>query len=154
MELITAGDLMKRDLCALSPVDTVAKAIDLLHLRHLSGLPVVDEHWRLVGFFSQYDVIRQTMPTALDVLQTESFMFDEQRLLIQNFEQIKDDLVQDHMKTDPYYVEPLTHLMVVAQLLHRHRVRRLPVIENGLLVGMIEQDDFCDYLMKGPMVSS
>lgn len=146
MELVKAGDLMRRDLAAVMLNDPVGTVMRFLHRRALSGVPVVDDHWHLKGFFSQYDVVKLVMPTPFEVLGQETFLFDDQRSLVRRFALLADKPVSDFMNHEPVYVTPDTPLMDVVELLVQRRVRRMPVVEKELLVGTVGQDDLLEYL--------
>lgn len=148
MNLVTASDLMRRDLAAVMQDEPVRLVMSFLHRRSLSGVPVVDEHWRLKGFFSQSDIIRLVMPTPFELLGQESFLFDDQRALLRRFAHLADRPVSEFMKTDPLYVERHTPLMDIADLFVHRKIRRLPVVEAGVLVGTVGQDDVLDYLER------
>ena len=47
------GDLMDRDLTAVSPETTVAEAVEIMAGHRISGVPVVDEEGRILGFLSE-----------------------------------------------------------------------------------------------------
>ena len=51
----------------------------------LSGLPVIDENWELVGYLSESDILKPTIPTYLEILAQSSFFGEEENLLFQRF---------------------------------------------------------------------
>lgn len=147
MKMVTAADLMKKDLSAVFESDTVEDAIYVLHSHRLTGVPVVDPQWRLVGFFSESDVIRLTLPSCFEVLDQETFLFDETQLLNHHFSRIRTRPVAEYMQCQCFNVSPSTHIMNVADLMTRHCIKRIPVVENRRLVGVIDRSDFCEYLL-------
>ena len=54
---------------------------------------------------------------------------------------MKKDLVKDWMTTDPITISPKTHIPEAQDLMGRYKIRRLPVIENGKLVGIVTLGD-------------
>jgi CBS domain-containing protein len=145
---VTAEQLMKRDLTAVQADDTVEEAMSVLHSHGLSGVPVVDVQWHLVGFLSESDIIRSTLPSYLEVLAQDSFLYGEQELLARKFAEIRGRKVKDYMQPHCRTVQTSTNIMNVADLMLRLRVKRLPVLENRVLVGIIDRADLCEYLMN------
>ncbi|MCI7402948.1 CBS domain-containing protein [Pyramidobacter sp.] len=147
-EMVTAEQLMKRDLTAVMAEDTVEDAMHVLHSHSLSGVPVVDERWRLVGFLSESDILRSVLPSYLEILVQDSFLYGEHELLTKKFSQVRAGVVRDYMQTNCQSVKTTANIMNVADLMLRLRVKRLPVLDGRLLVGIIDRSDLCEYLMN------
>lgn len=146
--MVTAEQLMKRDLTAVMAEDTVEDAMHVLHSHSLSGVPVVDERWRLVGFLSESDILRSVLPSYLEILARDSFLYGEHELLVKNFSQVRAGVVRDYMQARCQAVQPETNIMNVADLMLRLKVKRLPVVDGWLLMGIIDRGDLCEYLMN------
>lgn len=146
--MVTAEQLMKRDLTAVMAEDTVEDAMHVLHSHSLSGVPVVDERWRLVGFLSESDILRSVLPSYLEILAQDSFLYGEHELLTKKFSQVRTSAVRDYMQTNCQSVKTTANIMNVADLMLRLRVKRLPVLDGRLLVGIIDRSDLCEYLMN------
>lgn len=146
--MVTAEQLMKRDLTAVMAEDTVEDAMHVLHSHSLSGVPVVDERWRLVGFLSESDILRSVLPSYLEILTRDSFLYGEHELLVKNFSQVRAGVVRDYMQARCQAVQPETNIMNVADLMLRLKVKRLPVVDGRLLMGIIDRGDLCEYLMN------
>jgi len=142
-----AKDIMNFDLTSVLEDDLVQDAIHVLYSHNLQGIPVLDEDWNLVGFLSESDVLKAAVPTYLEVLARSSFLEDEEDLLLSRFRSFGNKKVGDFMNRNPIFVEPETSLMAVADLMIRKSVKRLPVVENGKLAGMISREAFCEFLM-------
>lgn len=149
MNTIVAEDIMSRDLTAVMEDDRLLDALHVLYSHSLSGLPVIDENWELVGYLSESDILKPTIPTYLEILAQSSFFGGEENLLFQRFGAMKDDLVRDIMHKEPVFVSPQTNIMTVADLMLRKQIKRLPVVESSKLVGVIERGAFCEFLMEG-----
>lgn len=146
--MVTAEQLMKRDLTAVMAEDTVEDAMHVLRSHSLSGVPVVDERWRLVGFLSESDILRSVLPSYLEILARDSFLYGEHELLVKNFSQVRAGVVRDYMQARCQAVQPETNIMNVADLMLRLKVKRLPVVDGRLLMGIIDRGDLCEYLMN------
>jgi len=143
-----AKDIMNFDLTSVMEDDLVHDAIHVLYSHNMQGIPVLDEDWNLVGFLSESDVLKAAVPTYLEVLARSSFLEDEEDLLLSRFRSFRNKKVGEFMNRNPIFVEPETSLMAVADLMIRKSVKRLPVVENGKLAGMISREAFCEFLME------
>ena len=52
------------------------------------------------------------------------------------------------MTKNPYSVPPSASLMTVADLMLRKKIKRLPVVEGIKLIGIINREAFCEYVME------
>ena len=147
-DVVVAENLMKRDLTAVMEQDSVEDAMHVLHSHGLTGVPVVDEQWHLVGFFSESDILRSTLPTYLEILAQDAFLYQEHELLAKKFSEIRKNPVNAFMEPDCQFVQTNENIMNIADLMLRLKVKRLPVVEGRLLVGIIDRGDLCEYLMK------
>jgi CBS domain-containing protein len=86
---------------------------------HIGSLPVTEDE-RLVGMITDRDITTRVVAESA-VPETTS--------------------VADVYSRDLISVEPDNDLEEALQLMARHQVRRLPVVENGRLVGMVAQAD-------------
>jgi len=118
-------DVMHSDVIGIRPDATVAEAIKLLTDRHIGGLPVVASGGAIVGMISELALI--------DVVFNAS---------------VKDAPVADYMTPDVHTVHPNDPLSRAAQLFTLYSFRRLPVVENGKLVGIVSRRDLMNYALQ------
>jgi CBS domain-containing protein/gamma-glutamyl:cysteine ligase YbdK (ATP-grasp superfamily) len=117
------GQFMTTDLFTVRPDDLVDLAANVMDWRHIRHVPVEDEHGRLVGLVSHRDILR---------------------LLARGAGSVSTDAVtvREIMKTDPVAVSPAMPTLEAIALMRARRVGCLPVVEDGLLVGIITAQDF------------
>lgn len=141
----TVGDFMtkKDDLQVVKPTTTVDEALEALVEKRITGFPVVDDHWKLVGVVSDYDLL------ALDSIsggsQSDTNLFPDVDSSWKTFNEIQKLLVKtngkvvgDLMTSAPLFVRESTNLEDAARLLLETKYRRLPVVDgDGKLVGII-----------------
>ncbi|CAA7035850.1 unnamed protein product [Microthlaspi erraticum] len=141
----TVGEFMtkKEDLHVVKPTTTVDEALEILVENRITGFPVIDEDWKLVGLVSDYDLL------ALDSIsgsgRTENSMFPEVDSTWKTFNAVQrllsktnGKLVGDLMTPAPVVVEENTNLEDAAKILLETKYRRLPVVDSdGKLVGII-----------------
>jgi CBS domain-containing protein len=117
--------MMNKKVIGVRPDATVAEAIEILTEQHIGGLPVVTSEGAIVGVISELALI--------DVV------FDSS---------VKDALVADYMTPEVHTVHPNDPLSRAAQLFALYSFRRLPVVENGKLVGIVTRRDLMNYALK------
>ncbi|KAL3583755.1 hypothetical protein D5086_014816, partial [Populus alba] len=141
----TVGDFMtrKEDLQVVKPTTTVDEALESLVEHRITGFPVIDDDWKLVGLVSDYDLL------ALDSIsgggRTETNMFPEVDSTWKTFNEVQrllsktnGKVVGDLMTPAPVVVRETTNLEDAARLLLETKYRRLPVVDaDGKLVGII-----------------
>ncbi len=116
--MLPVREVMTRQVVSVAPDATVDQVIELL-LRHaVSGLPVIDDDQRLLGVVTEYDLLEA--------------LYDHE---------IGNQPVRDHMTRDPLCIADDTPLVAVADLMLTSRMRRLPVVRDGRLVGLVSRHD-------------
>jgi len=133
----------KEELHVVKPTTTVDEALEILVENRITGFPVVDDDWTLVGLVSDYDLL------ALDSIsgtgRTDTSMFPEVDSTWKTFNKVQNLLsktdgkvVGDLMTPAPIVVRESTNLEDAARLLLETKYRRLPVVDGeGKLVGII-----------------
>nr|CAN65905.1 hypothetical protein VITISV_004872 [Vitis vinifera] len=139
------GDFMtkKEHLHVVKPTTPVDEALEALVEKKITGFPVIDEDWKLVGLVSDYDLL------ALDSIsggaQIDTTLFPDVDSSWKAFNQIqkllaktKGKVVGDVMTPAPVVVHETTNLEDAARLLLETKYRRLPVVDgDGKLVGIV-----------------
>lgn len=122
--VLTARDIMTSRLVTFSPDQPIEKAIRLLLKHGISGAPVLDEDGGLIGILSELDCLR--------MLSSDEFHGDEQE---------EAGRVEHFMSKAPKTIEPELGVYRIAHLFLTQTIRRLPVVENGQLVGQVSRRD-------------
>jgi CBS domain-containing protein len=123
--VITIREVMNRKVVAVRPEWTVEQTIEFLTQHHIGGSPVVNAEGCLVGMVSELALI--------DVV------FDRS---------LKDLPISNYMNTELQVVRPDESLARAAQLFALYSFRRLPIVENGKLVGIISRRDLMNYSLR------
>lgn len=119
--LPTAADLMQRRLHVVSPDASIEEAVRLLLAKGYAAAPVVDADQRLLGLVSEHDCIR-----VLGEAIAEGWPSGR---------------VRDHMTKELETVRPDEDVLALSSRFTQGRHRRLLVVENGRLVGLIARRD-------------
>jgi CBS domain-containing protein len=112
-------DAMTEDPRSIGASASVVEAAQLMRQEHIGALPITDDE-KLVGMITDRDITTRVVAEAADPKTTS---------------------VQDVYSRDLISVEPDNDLDEALRLMARHQVRRLPVVENGRLVGIVAQAD-------------
>ena len=132
-------------------VDTeIFKAAKILLDRRINGVPVVDDTGKLVGILCQSDIIAQQK--KLPVPSLFSFLdgyinLSSMKNLEKEVRKIAATAVSDAMTPNPVTVEPDSSVETVAALMVDHNLHTLPVLEKGVLVGVVGKEDILRTLM-------
>jgi CBS domain-containing protein len=138
-----AMDIMTPDVITASPMMSVREFATLLAERGISGAPVVDTDGGLVGIVSEGDLLhraetgteRRTQKRRvrwLDTLATD-------RELARDYAKSHGRTVGDIMTREVITVADTTELAEIADLLETKRIKRVPVLRNGKLVGIVSR---------------
>lgn len=125
-------ELMTTDMVTVSPDTPLKEAARLMAGRGISGLPVLEDE-RVVGILSEADFVPRTSSHGRAGLIDLPFN-RETRLLAP-------DAVGDAMTRDVISIGPDDSHVDAARTVRRRRVKRLPVIDDGHLVGVVSRAD-------------
>ncbi len=128
MTQITARDFMVTDVITVSPATDVIDAVRLLLEHHISGAPVVDAKGKYLGVFSEKCSMHVLLDAAYDQLPVQD--------------------VRSFMDAEAQTIAPETHLLSIAQVFLLTPYRRLPVLEDGRLVGLVTRRDVMKCWMR------
>ena len=137
-----ASEVMTRDVLTVGPETAVATAADLMVRRRVSGLPVVDAGGRVVGMFTEGDLLRRAETGTSDVHRPGwlSFLLGGSRDA-GDYVKTHSRRVGDLMRTDVASLPPSADLENVVDLMQRRKVRRIPIVIDGRLVGIVSRLD-------------
>ena len=125
--MLTAGSIMTTDLVTVRPDASIEEAIQVLLNQSISGLPVIDDDGRLVGVITEFALLAVT--------------YDKR---------VKNHTVSQHMTRDVICVDINDPVSRIADLCIVHRVRRVPVMQDGRLIGVIARRDVLRALVEEP----
>ena len=148
-----ARDIMKARFHTLSPRDTIAEAVKHFQIaledeqKKVFGLMVTDENDQLLGMLSMYDILLFIQPKHAH-LWGEMEDIDPTELYDERLEKGKSILVADIMTTEVVTITPDTHLMVIADIMIKKHIRRLPVVDGQEVVGIVFVSDVFHHLLR------
>jgi len=147
-EPMRAAQVMTSDILSISSDATIFEAVELLVGVGVSAMPVVDKAGRMVGIVSEADLIRRAE------LGTEPHKSWLQRLFSGDAAAAKEYVtlharrVTDVMSRDVVTVQEDDSLGHVAELMARHKVKRVPVLRGEELVGIVSRANLLQALLS------
>lgn len=111
--------IQEQSLVTLPPSATVAAAIDLMVTRHIGAIPVT-ENGKLIGIFTERDVVTRVVSAGLDAARTP---------------------LSAVMTPDPVVLGPGDSTRSALDLMNHGRFRHLPVMAGGALMGIVSIRD-------------
>lgn len=140
--------IMTSPAIVVHPETSIAEAAKTMLDNHISGLPVVDASARLVGIVSEGDFIRRS---ELNTERKRSWLLElltSPGALAAEYVSTHGRSVEDVMTSDIVTVAPTARLQEVVELMEKHDVKRLPVVAQGRLIGIVSRSDLLKALVK------
>jgi len=141
-----AQDVMVRDVVTVGPETEVAEAVALLVKHDISALPVVDSDDNLIGILSEADLLEREElgaehhhPWWIETLLPPSKLAEE-------FSKAHGKKVSEMMSTDVISASQDTPVPEIAALLERHRIKRVPIVSDGKVVGIVSRSNLIQAL--------
>ena len=94
-----------------------------------------------------YDILMFIQPKHVHILG-EMDDIDPSQLYDERLERVKSILVGDIMTPEVVTISPDTHLMVIADIMIKKHIRRLPVVDDREVVGIVYVSDVFYHLLK------
>ncbi|GAC1630098.1 MAG: hypothetical protein NVS4B7_18690 [Ktedonobacteraceae bacterium] len=121
-----ARDIMTRKVCTIQPEASAQEAAQLLDKMRISGLPVVNIDNKIIGIITEADIISKVDKEGLrvaDIMSHEIIMVDEE-----------------------------TSVSEIAMLLTERKIKRVPVVQDGKLVGIVSRADIVHAVAEGHLI--
>lgn len=134
-----AADVMTRRVITISRDAQVSQAVRLMLQNGISGLPVVDQHGHLVGIVTEGDFLRRTetgterhRPSWLEFLTSSGRLAEE-------YAHAHGRKIEEVMSQNLHTVSEDATLEEVVRTMERKHIKRVPVLREGKLVGIISR---------------
>jgi tRNA nucleotidyltransferase (CCA-adding enzyme) len=124
----TAGDMMSSPAIRISPESSIKEAAEIMTKYNINVLLVIDEKEELKGY-----VTRQIVEKAV-------------------YFSLGDIRVREYMSIEFSAVDPGAPLKEIQELIIRNKLRILPVVKDGKVVGVITRTDLLNILVGGPVI--
>jgi CBS domain-containing protein len=149
---LTARHVMQTRFYTLRPDTLISAAVKVFpqarqEQQTVLGMMVTDESGRLVGMLSMYDIFLLLRPKHIHIWgEMEDLEVDG--ILEAACQRAKSMRVGDIMTTEVITITPDTHLLLVIDIMIKKHVRRLPVLEDGKLLGIVYLSGVFNHLLE------
>ena len=134
-----AKDVMTTKVVTVGPETPVNTIAALLLEKHVSAVPVIDEERRVLGIVSEGDLMQREQPAPRPSWWLAAFADPQE--LARKFVKIHGQRAKDVMSREVATVSEDTSLSDIAALLERHGIKRVPVVRDDRLVGIVSRAD-------------
>ena len=141
--VLTAADVMTRDVAVVHPETTLLDAVKLMAKRRISGMPVLDRAGTIVGMLSEGDLVRwhegytERQARWLDMLAEGTVLAPEFLAGIRE----QNRKVQTVMSPGAITVSEASPAREIARIMYANDIKRVPVLRDGRLVGIVARSD-------------
>jgi CBS domain-containing protein len=144
-----ARDVMVRAVVTASPDTTVEALARLMINLRISGVPVMDKDGRLVGMVTEGDLLRRVETGTERHRPRWSEPFSSNSRLAAEYVKSHAKRVADIMTREVFSVDETATLGKIADLLEAKKIKRVPVVHDGKIVGIVSRADLLKVLASG-----
>jgi CBS domain-containing protein len=142
---------MIKNVKSVHPDNTIKDVVILICTNHISGVPVVDDEGRVAGIISEKDIIKAMYPSYVefynDPVHSRDFEETEGR-----YADLMAGKVEELMNRNVVYSTPDMPILKAASLMILKKIRRLPVVDKGKIVGIVSQGDIHQAIFKKNLI--
>jgi len=134
-------EIMTKDVVSVKPDDNAKDTLGLLLKMQISGLPVIDAQGKLIGMFTEKDVLKNILPSYIE--KVGRFVYEENpKSIKKKFEDLVNLTISQLMRKEVVSVDEDTSLCEIAHLMLTQNVRRIPVLnKEKKVVGIVARED-------------
>ena len=149
-----AHEAMTKDVITVRPSTTVREIAALLVRHRISAVPVVSDDGRAIGIVSQTDLGHRSETETEKRRKWWLELFADANTKARDYIKSHGTTAQDVMTRFIVSVSKDANLSEVAEILDTHRIRQVPVMQDGKLVGMISRADLVRKLAEATITAS
>jgi len=140
------ADAMTSDVVTVSEDTSVGEVARLVREHDISAIPVVDRAGRLSGIVSEGDLIRELLPRYTELFEEERYRIDAE-YTEQRAATVRTRPVREIMTRGVFTISEDAPLLKAAAMLQLKRIKRLVVVRDDAIVGLISRRDITDALL-------
>jgi len=131
-----AKDIMSSPVYTVRPSDPLGKVVEMICRHRISGVPVVKGKGRLIGLISERDIIHAMYPGYVGIPGKPPG-----QQMVQGLRDVSELLAKDIMVTQVITADPDTDFLRLASIMALQKIRRIPIVEGEILVGIVSHGD-------------
>jgi CBS domain-containing protein len=145
---------MNRAVATTTPETTVEEVATLMINLRISGVPVLDRSGQLVGIVTEGDLLRRAETGTEHRRSRWSEWFSANSQLAAEYIKSHARRVEDIMTREVVSVGQLATLGEIAERMETKRIKRVPVVHDGKIVGIVSRADLLQVLASGGAASA
>ena len=134
-------EIMSTGLVTAKKTDTVRSAIVKMMNRHCGAIPVVEGEARLIGMVTVRDALLPLYPNYGDYIHDNVHSRDFVEMEEGYTSEVLGGKVEEIMSLNPLTVNPYDPILEAASYMGLKNFRRIPVVDKGMLIGMLSIGD-------------
>jgi CBS domain-containing protein len=136
-----AQDIMTREVLTVSPQTSVREIAALMMEKNISGVPVVGDNGAIIGIVSEGDLLHRAEVGTERKHKWWFQIFADSDAAAREYAKVHGLSARDVMSRHVISVRDDAEIRDVADILDSHRIKRVPVLNDGRLVGIISRRD-------------
>ena len=144
--MATVADVMTKEVITITPETPIRELAELLYTRRISGVPVVDEGGTLLGVVSEGDLIMHADTVGEQRRSWWLGFFADDTKVARDYARAHGRVARDVMRNNVITIAETAPVAEAAKLFHRHQIKRLPVLRDRRLVGIVTRSDLLQLL--------
>lgn len=141
-------DVMTTTIITVSPAATYEETARILRENGVSGVPVVGENGTIFGIISEKDLFRALFPRYEEYTLEPHPAYLNQEAQEKEIEALRRQPVANFMNPKVITIEANAPILHAGGLMLARGLHRLPVVENGTMVGIVSREDIYGVILK------
>ncbi len=136
-------DIININSIRITSGSNMAEAAELAAMSNASGLFVVDDENNFIGVLSEGDMMAMVLPDISEIMASSGGVQDSHEIFTKKGAKLGREKVDDHLVKVAITIDPDDNVLKAASTMAIKKMRRLPVVKNGKLLGTISRGDIC-----------
>ena len=151
---MNAADVMVTNVVTVDPTAYVEEVAAILLANRISAVPVIDREGELVGIVSEGDLMRRVEAGTERRRSWWLEYFSAKQVLANDYVRSHSRRVADIMTHSVVTATPDTSLREIANLLEKNRIKRVPIVRGGKVVGIVSRANLIQALASVPKMNA
>ena len=140
------SEIMTKKVYIISPDSTLKECTEALNKYNINGLVVVEKE-KVAGVITRSDIFKAILPRYPDIIEEERYVSDLE-YVEERANKLFEMEVKDIMGAPPITVNSDMPIVKAGSTMILRRVKQVPVVDKGKLVGVITLTDIINNLLK------
>jgi CBS domain-containing protein len=143
---MNASDIMVHKVVTVGPDNSIQETAAILVNNRISAVPVIDAHGKLIGIVSEGDLLHRGEAGTDHTRSWWLKLLMDRESVAREYVKEHSRRVRDVMTSNVITAAPETPLAEIAGMLERNRIKRVPIVDDGKLVGIVSRGNLVQML--------